>query len=68
MFGTLFQSPFRQGYDAVRILYKILSNTGRTLKTDTFHTPTQLILKTNLRQSRGGPNLEPNGLFERTNR
>jgi ABC-type sugar transport system substrate-binding protein len=58
MFGTLLQSPYRQGYYAVKVLYKILSNGMHKFKTDTLNTPSQLIIKSNLRQIKNDHSLE----------
>jgi LacI family transcriptional regulator len=57
MFGTLLQSPYRQGYDAIKVLYKILYN-GKKYFKDTLNTPTQLIIKSNLRQIKIDHSLE----------
>lgn len=52
LFGTLVQSPYRQGYDAIKVIYKIMINDNKQLKRDLIHIPTQLIIKSNIKQTK----------------
>ena len=51
LFGTLFQSPYKQGYYAIRLLYKALTGSMQAIRGKKFHIPTQLLLKSNLEQA-----------------
>ena len=48
LFGTMFQSPYRQGYYSVKVLYNIILNDGKQFNGGLFNIPTFLIMKSNL--------------------
>lgn len=62
IFGTLLQSPFKQGYYSIQLLCKILNSRRESLQPNNLLlTKTQLLIKSNLTQNKE----EDTGIFSR---